>query len=284
MLNKRELVEKFTSLMPGYDLPSMDIYFTVFSMDGLQEMHRYSIKKEFYEFFEFDPFITIDDTEKYIEKLIDRTNSNVENGATTYWFVRRKNDGRFIGSAGLIGLNYNRQSVEWGYGIDPSLWGQGYILQIQEILKHFVFDTLELNRIYGTTMATNKRTIGSLKATGMKNEGLAREHYRKADEFIDGWRYGMTRSDHFSLCQKKSYVINVPALENSIFALMGEVFPNETITYLSSMNNTMSWDSLGHMDLMIALKEKLNVELSPADMAAATSVEAILKILALMKN
>ena len=72
---------------------------------------------------------------------------------TTYWFVRRKSDDRLIGSAGLIDLNFSRQSIEWGYGIDPDLWGQGYILKIQEALKDYVFNILELNRIHGVTMS-----------------------------------------------------------------------------------------------------------------------------------
>ena len=45
------------------------------------------------------------------------------------------------------------------------------------------------------------------------------------------------------------------------------------------MCNTLSWDSLGHMQLIIALKEVLGVELSPSDIAEATSIEAIISII-----
>ena len=41
----------------------------------------------------------------------------------------------------MINLNYSRKSLEWGYGIDPKLWGKGYILMIQECLKKYVFET-----------------------------------------------------------------------------------------------------------------------------------------------
>ena len=75
----------------------------------------------------------------------------------------------------LIDLNFGRQSIEWGYGIDPDLWGQGYILQIQEALKEYVFNILELNRIHGVTMSNNLRTIESITAAGMTHEGIVVE-------------------------------------------------------------------------------------------------------------
>ena len=45
------------------------------------------------------------------------------------------------------------------------------------------------------------------------------------------------------------------------------------------MFNTDSWDSLGHMQVIIALKEEMNVELSPSEIAEATSIESIAGII-----
>jgi len=184
-----------------------------------------------------------------------------------------------IGSAGLIDLNFERQSIEWGYGVDPDLWGQGYILKIQEALKDYVFNVLELNRIHGVTMNTNLRTIESITAAGMTHEGIAKEHYCKDGKFIDGWRYGMTRS---------MYEIQQPSVHkaasgsdpiSSIVRLVASVFPEEEITKESSMIDTDSWDSLGHMQVIIALKEEMNIKLSPSEIAEATSIELIASII-----
>ena len=41
-------------------------------MDSLEEMHSYSLKEQFYEYFEFAPFQDIKETKSYIEKLLDR--------------------------------------------------------------------------------------------------------------------------------------------------------------------------------------------------------------------
>tara|TARA_B110000444_G_scaffold246790_1_gene268696 strand:- start:171 stop:1019 length:849 start_codon:yes stop_codon:yes gene_type:complete len=279
MLTKSEFFTKFTTVLPGSDSSSSSIYFTPIRMDSLEEMHSYSVKERFYEYFEFTPFQDIKETKSYIEKLLERMTGDEDSRVTTYWFVRRKSDNMLIGSAGLIDLNFGRQSIEWGYGIDPDLWGQGYILQIQEALKEYVFNILELNRIYGVTMSNNFRTIESITAAGMAHEGIAKEHYCKEGKFIDGWRYGMTRSMYESHKPISGKTFNGSDLLSSIVSLVASVFPEEEITEESSMFDTGSWDSLGHMRVIIALKEQMSIELSPRHIAEATSIESIVSII-----
>ena len=279
MLTKSEFFTKFTTVLPGSDSSSSSIYFTPIRMDSLEEMHSYSVKEQFYEYFEFAHFQDIKETESYIEKLLERMTGDEDSRVTTYWFVRRKSDDMLIGSAGLIDLNFGRQSIEWGYGIDPDLWGQGYILQIQEALKEYVFNILELNRIHGVTMSNNLRTIESITAAGMTHEGIAKEHYCKEGKFIDGWRYGMTRSMYGSHKPISGKTLNGSDRISSIVRLVASVFPEEQITEESSMFDTDSWDSLGHMQVIIALKEEMNIELSPFHIAEATSIESIASII-----
>jgi RimJ/RimL family protein N-acetyltransferase/acyl carrier protein len=279
MLSKSEFFTKFTSELPDSNNYLSSIYFLPISMECLEEMHSYSIKKEFYDYFEFAPFKDIKETKNYIEKLLERMKGDENSRVTTYWFVRRKSDDRLIGSAGLIDLNFGRQSIEWGYGVDPDLWGHGYILKIQEALKDYAFNVLELNRIHGVTMSTNLRTIESISAAGMAYEGTAKEHYCKDGKFIDGWRYGMTRSMYESQQSTIGKSLDKPHLMSSVVSIVASVFPEEEITEKSSMLDISSWDSLGHMLVMVALKEEMNIDLSPSDIADATSIESIVSII-----
>lgn len=278
MLSKSKFFTKFTTELPDNDQLS-PIYFVPMSLECLEEMHSYSIKEKFYDYFEFAPFKNIKETKNYIEKLLERMEGDENSRVTTYWCVRRKSDDRLIGSAGLIDLNFDRQSIEWGYGVDPDLWGHGYILKIQEAVKNYAFNVLQLNRIHGVTMSTNFRTIDSITAAGMTHEGIAKEHYCKDGKFIDGWRYGMTRSMYESQQSTIGKTLNRSDLISSIVSLVESVFPEEEITEKSSMLNTASWDSLGHMLVIIALKEEMNIELSPSDIADATSIEALVSII-----
>ena len=286
--NKEVFFNKFTKVLPGQfenknqNLKEFSIYFDHFSKDAIAEMHRYSVNETFYEHYEFDAFTSIDETSKYMDKLINRMSGDMNERVTTYWLIRRKSDNYLIGTAGLIDLNYARQSIEWGYGVDPDLWGKGYILQIQEILKDYVFNVLELNRIHGVTMANNFKTIESIQAAGMLHEGISRDHYCKNGQFIDGWRYAMTKNDYNK--QMYSKLDNQDISPDQIIEVVNEVLENENIDINSSIENINSWDSMNHMLIMIALKEKLGLNLSPSDIADAISVKEILKIIQSLEN
>lgn len=262
---------------PGVE--SQSIYFEKLSQDGLEEMHAYSIDERLYEFFEFPAFKDITDTAEYIKKLLGRMNSSSEEPNAQYWFVRNKSDNTLIGSAGLTTLDYPRKSIEWGYGIDPKLWGKGYVLQIQEALKKFVFEDLGLNRLHGITMTSNKRTIESVLASGMLHEGIAKDYYCKDGIFIDGWSYAMTAFEHSRAnpVDSKKKIKNVS--NEKIISLISNILENEVeINKDNSMENTPSWDSLTHMMLMVSIKENLDIEFSPSEIAEATSVKSIINL------
>lgn len=286
MLNKEELLSRFTSIVPGsavagIDLPTTDsdIYFEPLSISGLEEMHRYSKDARLYEFFEFDPFDTIEKTQAYIERLEQRMAGDPLNKTAMYWFVRRKHDGYLIGTAGLTSLDYGRQSIEWGYGVDPDLWGQGYILQMEEILKQFVFEILDLNRLYGTTMITNQRTIASLLSSGMKHEGTLRQFYCKNGVHVDGWQYAMLREEYFSSKRSLAYTSSKYTIQD-VIEIIRSVLTEEEITPETTMRTALSWDSLNHMSIMIAVSEKTGISLSPSEMMCSNSVKALAAILA----
>lgn len=277
MLTQIEFATRFTTLIPGGckdkdGRQETDIYFTHFSLSGLEEMHRYSKDERLYEFFEFDPFKTIDETKAYIEKLLNRMSGEPIERNAMYWFVRRKSDDYLIGTAGLLNLNYGRQSIELGYGMDPTLWGYGYILQIQEALKKFTFEVLELNRLHGVTMVGNDRTIQSVLASGMRHEGILRDYYCKQGVYHDGWQYGMIAKDYYGI---NTISPSVSVSINNIIDVVSSVLTEDVITVESSMENTFSWDSLNHMAIMVALKSRLSIDLNPGEIAHMTTIQNI---------
>lgn len=265
-----------TSQNPGID--SQSIYFEKLSLDGLNEMHEYSIDERLYEFFEFPPFKEISDTEAYINKLLERMDDSNGIVNSQYWFVRNKSDKSMVGSAGLNSLDYSRKSVEWGYGIDPKLWGKGYVLQIQEALKKFVFEDLSLNRLHGITMISNKRTIESVLASGMLHEGIAKDYYCKDGIFIDGWQYSMIKDDYKKISANISSITSNIKKEE-IINVVQSVLSEESISSNSSIENTHTWDSLSHMIIMVNLKEELGVEFNPSEIAEATSISNIYELI-----
>lgn len=282
MLPKDALDRRFREVLPGDGLNSgndLSIYFEQLSMTHLSEIHAYSQDDRFYEFLEYEPFESIDETRGYIKKLLRRMDGDGECKTANYWVVRRKADNRLVGTVGLVNLNPERRSIEWSYGIDPLLWGEGYILEIQQLLKKYVFEILELNRLYGLTMAANKRTISSVLAAGMKHEGVLRQYYCKSGVFVDGWQYSMISKDYFESidsCQPRAYV---QISSQDVIGIVRTALENDLIDQNSTMENTVNWDSFSHMALMVLISQNLKISLSPSEMMQATSVVALEKIL-----
>ena len=114
MLSKSEFFTRFATVLPGSNSSSSSIYFAPISMEGVEEMHKYSINEKLYEFFEFDAFKHQSETAEYIEKLLRRMSVSGSNQVASYWFVRRVSDDILVGTAGLLNLDYDRKSIEWG--------------------------------------------------------------------------------------------------------------------------------------------------------------------------
>ena len=285
VLTKNDFCTRLSTVCPSCEVTGseyasydFDIYFEKLSMAGLEEMHRYSKNDRLYEFFEFDSFDTIEKTRTYIEKLEQRMSGDILSRTANYWFVRRKEDKYLVGTAGLLSANYDRQSVEWGYGIDPDLWGNGYVLQIEEMLKQYVFEVLKLNRLYGTTMITNHRTIESLLASGMKHEGTLRQFYCKNGVFVDAWQYAMLREEYKMSREHLRSTLNQYSVED-VIEIIKSVLIGEEITPNTTVRNSLGWDSLNHMSIIIAVKEKTGISLSPSEMMRADSVQNLTSIL-----
>ena len=272
-MDKINLNEVYLNHFPEDD--SNEIYFEPISLNGLDEMHEYSVKEEFYEFFEFEPFKTINETKQYLKKLINRTKLIYGDIQAMYWFVRLKDGNHLLGTAALVNINKSRESAEIGYGIDPSFWGKGYILKLQNALINFSFNNLRLNRLYGITMHNNIRTINSIYSSGFKKEGILRDYYLKHNTFIDGLIYSMTRDDHNQIFAIKNKNLKVKI--NELIDLV-KIELKEEIDENSNMLNTSNWDSLSHLGIIVAISEKFKIEFNPIDISNASSIKSILEI------
>jgi [ribosomal protein S5]-alanine N-acetyltransferase len=285
MLDIPEVLRRLDRIVPGAaaDGPEpfagAEIYFERLSLSGTEEMHRYSIDERLYEFLEFTPFRSLDETAGYITKLLGRMSDDQGGRSAMYWFVRRKIDNRLVGTAGLVGLDYHRRSITWGYGVDPELWGLGHVLQLQALLKHYTFEVLQLNRLSGWTMVENERTIASVLSAGMRQEGIMRDYYFKDGVYHDAFLYAMVADDYFEGQPGVAATTGGCAVDD-VIRVVASVLTEDLIDAESGIENTPSWDSIYHMDIMVAISEELGVTLSPSEAMAATSVKAIVDILA----
>ena len=66
-----------------------------------------------------------------------------------------------------------------------------------------------------------------------------------------------------------------------LYTLISEVMriPTEEISDSFSMNDSDAWDSLKHMELIVSIENKFNVDLSADDIVEMIDIKSIKKIL-----
>ena len=274
-MDRINLNEIYLNILPEDD--SKEIYFELISMSGLDEMHEYSVKEEFYEFFEFNAFKSKVETEQYLKKLMNRTKVIDGDIQAMYWFVRRKTDNNLLGTAALVNINHNRKSVEMGYGIDPNHWGKGYVLLLQNALMKYTFESMGLNRLYGITMVNNERTISSISAAGFIKEGVLIDYYFKDNKFIDGLKYSILKREYFEEKTNKNK-INLKISEEDIINIISLAL-EEDVNIDSTMLNTDNWDSIHHLIVIVELQDKLNIKFPTDQISRLRSVKSIISII-----
>ena len=269
--------------VPGSSQHNHDIFFERVSDKHLDGMHLYSTDERLYEFLEFSAFTEVNETLEYIQKLQKRIGNNVFGRSAMYWAVVRRSDKKIIGTMGLLNINTSRLSAEWGFGIDPELTNFGYIFQMLEILKTYVFETLELHRVFSTTMSINLPTIAVLESAGLKREGGLRDYYRKSGIYYDAIIYSMLKNEYYSLKEAPIENKNIEESNDSdimkrVIQIISDTLDIDSIDSNSAMSNEPKWDSLNHVTIMVLVSEFYNLNISPINIGESTSVQLIVNL------
>ncbi|MCO6501877.1 MAG: N-acetyltransferase [Acidimicrobiales bacterium] len=103
-------------------------------------------------------------------------------------------DGPPVGDLG-VSLSWEGRTAEVGYSFDPEHWGQGYATEALSALVAYLFDDLDVTRVFGMLDPANVASARLLERTGFLYEGRTKSSYWKAGEVSDDVIYGMTRSD-----------------------------------------------------------------------------------------
>lgn len=107
-----------------------------------------------------------------------------------------KSDERLLGFYQVhIEPRLGRASTEVMIG-DRRHWGTNTVFETRTRLLDYLFDTLELYRVYGTVHARNLPALFNYKALGFTCEGILRGHaITSDDEHADVYFFGMLRDE-----------------------------------------------------------------------------------------
>jgi RimJ/RimL family protein N-acetyltransferase len=98
---------------------------------------------------------------------------------------------------GAIGLHVtrNHDRAEIGYWLGVPYWNRGYVTEAAKAIVDYVFNTLDLNRVFAFHFTRNPASGRVLQKIGMKREGTMRQHIVKWGEHVDVDHYGAVREE-----------------------------------------------------------------------------------------
>lgn len=105
-------------------------------------------------------------------------------------------DDRYIGAAGLVGIEYPVMKAEYYVMIgNKELWGRGYGTDTKRVIQNYGFTDLGLRKIFGYHLVQNAAARKTSEKLGWKCEGLLRQDTFSHGKIKDRYIYSILYED-----------------------------------------------------------------------------------------
>jgi RimJ/RimL family protein N-acetyltransferase len=122
------------------------------------------------------------------------------------FIVLDKQTKELLGAGGLGEFNWQHRRGEAGLWLAKKYWKQGYGKDALKLILNFGFKNLKLNRIEGVCFEFNKKSRKLQESTGLKLEGILREHsFYKSKAVKHSPYYGKFVNDCFYSILRKEW-------------------------------------------------------------------------------
>jgi RimJ/RimL family protein N-acetyltransferase len=102
--------------------------------------------------------------------------------------------GEVLGDLALH-LSQESRTAEIGYTFASQHWGKGYAVEAVDALVAYLFEDLDVTRVFGMLHPDNPASAMVMERTGFLFEGHTRSSFWLNDEVSDDWIYGLLRPD-----------------------------------------------------------------------------------------
>lgn len=131
----------------------------------------------------------------YVEQLIDRYSNGWINETSADFAIRSTTDDRFLGYAGLIGLDLDARQTELGYMVSAHARNRGLATRTVGALTGWAFSQLGLIRVELRISHDNIASLKVAERCGYSREGVLRSVHAKDGRRTDLSVWSRLRSD-----------------------------------------------------------------------------------------
>ena len=131
--------------------------------------------------------------------------NNIKNDKScNYWIIQYNLED--IGLISISDVNFNDKNCTWGYYIaDLNMRGKGIGKNLECSLHDYVFNELNLHKLYGDVVEGNQIMLGMHKRFGYKIEGIFRDQIRRDNKYINIIKVGLLKDEWNSIRETFKY-------------------------------------------------------------------------------
>lgn len=160
-----------------------------------EDMYEYSSSREVTRYLLWEPHISETYTRKYLVYLQGQYRA----GEFYDWAVVHKRTDKMIGTCGFTRFNFDSNSAEVGYVLNPAFWGYGIAPEAVLAVMRFGFVNLGLHRIEAKYMVGNERSRRVMEKLGMQFEGVARDSMHVKGRFVSVGTCAIIRDEFYEI-------------------------------------------------------------------------------------
>ncbi len=174
------------------------------------DMYDYSCREDVTRYLLWCPHPSREYTKRYISSL----QSAYRGGRFFDWGIEYKADGRLVGTCGYVKFDFENNSSEIGYVVNPHYQNMGIATEAVRAIIAFGFDYFELNRIEARYMVGNDASRHVMEKCGMSFEGVRRSLLYVKEKYVDVGTCAIlkseyTRTDCYRLVENRSLLHSI---------------------------------------------------------------------------
>jgi RimJ/RimL family protein N-acetyltransferase len=126
---------------------------------------------------------------------IKKAHEGFRNNTRYAFAITLKELGELIGVISLS-IEQDHNKAELGFWVGEPYWGRGIMTEATEEILKFGFNEVNLNKIFATHYVNNEASGKVLSKSGMKKEGVLKDHYLHKNIYKTVIQYRMTKEEY----------------------------------------------------------------------------------------
>jgi RimJ/RimL family protein N-acetyltransferase len=163
-----------------------------FATEDAADLARRRSDPEVAKYQNWTPPYTVERAETMVASIVAM--GEPENGEWWMAAVCDRTSGEVLGDLALH-MSEDGRTAEIGYTFASENWGKGYASEAVDAFLGYLFDELDVTRVFGMLHPDNPGSAMVLERNGFLFEGHTRSSFWLNDEVSDDWIYGLLRPD-----------------------------------------------------------------------------------------